>query len=79
MKYHYKSPEEVQQYLSEERAKSSSPYRSRTFWIILLDIVIIVIVIVAYIFLSVIFIVLVFEYYRTDTITLSIRCHIDIN
>lgn len=45
MKYHYKSPEEVQQYLSQERAKSTSPFRNRAFWIILLDIVIIVMVI----------------------------------
>ena len=45
MKYHFKSPEEIQQYLREERAKSTGRFRNRGFWIILLDIVIIVIVI----------------------------------
>ena len=45
MKYHYKSPEEVQQAVREKHSKQSGPYRSRTFWIILIDIAIIVIVI----------------------------------
>lgn len=45
MKYHFKSPEEIQQYIRESRTKNTGPYRNRTFWIILLDIVIIVIVI----------------------------------